>query len=98
MVVTNVDLNAVRGHVEVLKWCGDRLSEIRELQKNARDAIEEVLADNEIGELDGKTVITWASHKKRQLNQAAMKEAHPDIVEEFTDSVEQRTFRVVNTK
>lgn len=96
--MSNVNLDDVRGQVEVLKWCGERLSEIKELQKNARAAIEEALGENEIGELDGETVVTWASHKKRQLNQAAMKEAHPEIVEEFTQLSEVRTFKVVDAK
>lgn len=91
----NIDLEPVRAHVEVLIWAKARAAELKYLEKNARDAIEEALGDNEIGQIDGETVITWATHKKRQFQQAKLKEAHPEIVEEYTETVEGRQFKLV---
>lgn len=93
--MTNVDLNSVRAHVETLIWTKTRQSELTNLEKKAREAIEEVLGDNEIGQLDGQTVITWTTHKKRQFQQKKLAEEHPNIVDEFTELVEARTFKVV---
>ncbi len=94
--MSNVDLDSVRDHVQILKWAKARIAEVKELEKNARDAIEEALGDNEIGQLDGETVITWTTHKKRQFQQAKMKEDHPDLVEAYTELVEARQFKLVD--
>lgn len=90
------NLESVRAHVEVLAWARARKTEIAALETSARDAIEEALGAEEIGELDGATVVTWTTHKKRQLQQKAMREAFPELVEEFTELVEARTFKMVD--
>lgn len=91
----SVDLESVRAHVDILVWAKARAAELKDIEKNARDAIEEALGDNEIGELDGHPVVTWAMHKKRVFQQAKFKEAHPELVEAFTETVEGRQFKVI---
>lgn len=94
--MTNVDLNHVRDQVQILKWAKARIAEVKELEKNARDAIEEALGNNDIGQLDGETVVTWTTHKKRQFQQAKLKEEHPELVEQYTELIEARTFKLVD--
>lgn len=94
--MTNVDLESVRDHVQILKWAKARINEVKDLEQNARDAIEEALGDNDIGQLDGQTVVTWTTHKKRQFQQAKLKEAYPELADEFTELVEARTFKLVD--
>lgn len=91
----NVDLDPVRAHVETLRWVKKRQAELKDLESKTRDAIEQALGDNEIGQLDGDTVITWVMHKKRLFQQAKLKDAHPELVEEFTETVEGRQFKVL---
>lgn len=89
------DLSSVRAAVEVVRWAKAEEAKLKALVTEHRAAIEEALGDDEQGTLDGEIVITWASHKKRQLDQSALREAHPELVEEYTNLVEARQFKVV---
>lgn len=90
------DLSKVRGHVEVLQYAKREIAKLKELESMARDAIEAELGNDDIGQLDGATVITWVAHKKRQFQQKKLAEAHPELAAEFTELVEQRTFKLVD--
>lgn len=89
------DLESVRAKVEVLRMVKESQKKLKELEADARGAIEAVLGDDEQGTLDGEIVVTWASHKKRVFQQAKLKDANPDLVELFTDTVEGRRFLLV---
>lgn len=91
-----VDLDPVRGHVEILRFCKRKKAELKALEDNARAAVERAMGENETGELDGKPAITWVRYKKRQLNQAMLREVSPELIEEHTSLVEQRAFKVVD--
>lgn len=93
--MTNVDLEDVRAHVEVLRWAKDRIREIKEIGDGARAEIERAMGDADVGVLDDKPVINWSSHKKRQLNQKALRDERPEIAEEYTETVDVRTFTVI---
>lgn len=93
--MSEVDLESVRYHVEILRMAKKGEKDLKKLIADSEDAIKEVMGDNDIGQLDGETVITWVSHKKNQFQQAALKEALPEIAAEFTSLVNARTFRVV---
>ena len=90
------NLERVRAHVEILLSVRDKIAELKVLEQSARDQIEAAMGHDEVGQLDGKTVITWASHKKRQLQQKALREVYPEIAEQFIETVEVRTFKVVD--
>lgn len=93
--MTNVDLEAVRAQVESLRYAKQKIAEMKVLESMARDAIEEAMGTGEIGQLDGETVITWTTFKKRQFRQDKLKETHPELVEEYTELTESRQFKVV---
>ena len=92
--MSTVNLDAHRGAVDLLKWVKAREAEIKDIKEKARAEIEAALGDNEAGTVDGELAITWQSSKRRQLDQDALKKAHPDIVEEFKKTTEVRTFKV----
>jgi hypothetical protein len=95
-IMPHVNLEPVRAQVEVLRYVKARKAELEKIEKKARDEIEEVMGDNDIGELDGKTAITWTTHKKRQFQQRKLTEAMPEIADAFTELVEGRQFKLVN--
>lgn len=93
--MTNVDLSDVRGQVEILRWAKAQQAKLKEIEANARDAIEAKMGNADVGLLDGEEAITWATFKKRQLDQKALRDEHPELAESFTQLVEQRQFKVV---
>jgi len=92
--MSTVNLDDKRVQIEVLKWAKARRKEIDDIEREARDVIENALGDNEAGTVDGDVVVTWKTGKRRALNQKALKENHPEIVEEFTDTTVVRRFVV----
>jgi predicted phage-related endonuclease len=92
--VSTVNLDAHRSAVELLRWVKAHKSEIAEVERKARAEIEAALGDNEAGTVDGELAITWQSSKRRVLDQEALRNAHPDIAEEFKKTTEVRTFKV----
>jgi len=92
--MSTVNLNDKRAQIEVLKWAKARRKEIDDIERQARDIIENALGDNESGTVDGDLVVTWKAGKRRVLNQKALKESHPEIVEEFTETTVVRRFVV----
>lgn len=89
-----MNLEAVRAHVEILKFVKTRQAELKEMEERSRAAIEEVLGGNEVGELDGETVVTWKHIKANRLNHRALKSDHPYLVELYTQLGDSRRFVV----
>lgn len=88
-------------HAEIPKVAAQRFAAARKaieewttVLKEARAEIEDAMADNENGDLDGVTVLVWKHGKRRSFNQAAFKKDHPNLVEEYTDTTETRTLTV----
>lgn len=90
-----VDLGTVRDHIAILRWCKQRAKEIKELETKARDEIEAAMGDAEEGVVDGETVVAWKRHKQNRFNHSALKEAAPEIVAAYSDTVEVRRFTLV---
>jgi predicted phage-related endonuclease len=91
-----VNLNEQRVQILLLRWCKTRKAEIADVERQARAAIEEALGDNESGTVDGELAVTWKTHKRRALDQKALKESHPELVEEFTAINDVRRFEVID--
>lgn len=89
------DLASVRAQYELLTWVAQRKKELKDLEDAAKSAIQEALGSADTGELDGKPVISWTTYKKRQFDQKALKESHPEVAEAYTKLVEVRTFRML---
>lgn len=70
-------------------------AEQREAETRVRRAEGELMAalgDAEVGELDGEPVVTWKAHDERRLDQAALREAEPEVAERFTRTSTVRRF------
>lgn len=93
--MTNVDLESVRGPIDVYRWIKLRQAELKELETTTRAAIEAAMGDADTGTLDDKPVISWLTYKKRQLNQKALKENLPELAETYTEVKEVRRFELV---
>lgn len=94
--MTAVNLESVRGPVEVLRYCKARKAELKTLEEAAREQVEAVMGDADEGLLDNEPAIRWPTYKKRQLDQKALHEDHPELAESYTKFVEQRTFTIVD--
>lgn len=92
--MASVDLESLRWAVETLRWAKDKKAEIKEVEDQARDAIEQALGDNDAGALDGHDVISWRSSKRKALDQRVLRAAFPDIFAECQRVTEVRRFVV----
>jgi predicted phage-related endonuclease len=88
------DLNSVKDHIEVLRYVKSQRAMLKELEEVSRAAVEEALGEEEFGALDGETVVTWKFSKDTRLNQSALKEDHPELVDEYKQTSVRRTFSV----
>lgn len=88
-----VDLDQVRDQIDALRFVEAQIKTLTETKSSLQNDIKQVLGDNEIGVLDGKTVVTWTRSKRNALDQKALRAARPEIVAEFTTATEVRTFR-----
>jgi hypothetical protein len=85
-----MDLEDVRGQVEIMQACKQRINTLQETYDQARAAVEEKLGDCEHGELDGNVVLTWRTTKQRRLNQAYLKQHYAGIREICMETTEVR--------
>ena len=71
-----------------------------DLEASAKDVIARLLLDNEIGTINGQQVVSWKSQQGRSsLDAAALKIAHPEIVDQFTkQGASFRVMRVTKPK
>jgi hypothetical protein len=93
--MNEIDLDSVRGHVEILRYCKAEKAKIAELEKLARTAVEDAMGGNEIGLLDGEPAINWSHFKERRFDQSAFGEDHPDLLEQYRAAREKRRFEVL---
>jgi len=94
--MAKVDLEKLRWAVETLRAVKDRKAELKAAEELARDAIEQALGDNDEGELDGHTVVTWKYFKRNALDQTFLRETYPELYESCKKVTEVRRFEVVD--
>lgn len=90
------NLESVRAQVEMLLWAKRQKAKLKEVEDLARPVVEEAMGGADVGTLDDEIVIKWGTYKSRRLDQKALADAHPEIVEEFKVASEQRKFEVVD--
>lgn len=93
-VSTAMNLNEIRGHVEILQFVKARRAEIDAMEEHSRAAVEEAMGEDEIGEVDGKIVVTFRHSKSRRFSQKAHKEDQPNCHEAYMQSGASRAFKV----
>lgn len=90
------NLNELRGQVEILKYCKAKRAELKELEDNAKAAIQDALGDDDAGTVDGELAVTWKSSKRTTLDQQYLKKTFPQVVAECQVTTEVRRFEVVD--
>lgn len=74
-----------------LQQCKDYAKELEARLKNT-------MKDAEIGYLDGEPIITWKTTTSNRIDTKALKEAHPELVEQFIKTSTSRRFTPKWTK
>lgn len=90
------DISHLHSQVELLRYCKIKHGELKDLEANAKAAIQQALGDSEVGTMNDKIIVTWKSHKRRSLDQSALKQSHPEIYEEYITTSEVRRFEIEN--
>ena len=88
-----VDLDAVRQQIAALKVVDAQLRALTETKASLQNDIKAVLGDNEVGQLDGTTVVTFKRTKRNALDQKALKAAEPELFAQYMAATEVRSFR-----
>lgn len=90
------NLDHLRPQIDVLRFCKNRKAELKALEDTARAAVEAALGDDEEGTLDGEPAIRWPTFKQHVLDQKALKDDHPEIIEDFMTTIVKRRFSVLD--
>lgn len=93
--MSRVNLDALRAQYEILRFVKDKRAELKQLEEDARDAIEAALGDAEEGTVDGHVVVTWKTHKRTALDQKLLRKMYPEVAESCKNTTEVRRFEVV---
>lgn len=89
-------LDNVRGAVEVLRYCKAKKAELTERENDAKAAIQEALGNDDSGTIDGVEVVTWKTHKRRALDQKALRAKLPEVFDLYSTTTEVRRFEVLD--
>lgn len=65
-----------------------------EIEDRAKAELCEMIGDAESAVVGGEVVATWKTSIRKSLDQKALKEAHPDLVEKYTRETTVRTLRL----
>lgn len=86
-----------RGHDLVFELVALKRDEKALTEKRSRieGDLCDLLGDAGTGTVNGEVVVTWKSQTRKSLDQKALKEAHPDLVEQYT---KESSYRVLRTK
>lgn len=82
---------------EMIEWRANAKLLVEQYEAEVREAearIMDALRDAEVGTINGKNVVTWKSQSRSSIDTKALKEAHPDIAEQFMKSSSFRVLRV----
>jgi len=93
--MSEIDLEPVRGHVEVLRWVKQQKAILKATEENARAAIEAFMKDAQVGLLDGEPAIQWPSFKENRFDSAAFRADNPELWERYKAMHEKRRFEVL---
>lgn len=93
--MTEIDLEKVRGAVDLLRWCKKQRALVKEVEEKARAAVEATMGSHEVGLLDGEPAIQWPHYKERRFDQSAFGEEYPDLLEQYRATKEKRRFEVL---
>lgn len=82
---------------EMIEWRSNAKLLVEQYEAEVREAesrIMDALRDAEVGTVDGHPVVTWKSQSRSSIDTKALKEAHPEITEQFTKASSYRVLRV----
>lgn len=88
------ELESVRWAVEALKFVKERKAELKDVEDQARDAIEQAMGDDSEGTLDGHVAVTWKHFKRTALDQKLLKTSYPEVAALCMSTTETRRFQV----
>lgn len=89
-----MNLDSIIDHIEIMRECKSRIKDLEEMASRSRAVVEEIMGDNEIGEVDGQVVVTWKKYKARRLSQKYLREHYPDVAEESMETKEYRSMEI----
>lgn len=71
--------DGIEAHQQIRQW--------KQIKKDAKDKLASLMGSAEEIQYNGETAVTWKNIRKTQFNEAAFMEAHPDIAEEYSETV-----------
>lgn len=77
------------------KKLDERIKELDGMEEDALGVIQDQLGRSEEGTYKGRPVVSWKITKQNRFQQKKFGEDHPDLLEEYKEEKEQRTFRVL---
>lgn len=91
------DITELRGHVDLMRHARAKKAEWTEVEKAAKAAIDEGLAGDDEGAVDGVVVIKRTRIKSNRLDQKLLKSLHPEVAAECMSVSESTRIDLVDT-
>lgn len=93
-----VDITQLSGYVDLLRYCKTEKARLNEIEKNTRSIIEETLdaARSDEGLIDGQPAVKRKRIKRSAISVRLVKELHPDVAAECTETTEVCRFEVID--
>ena len=89
-----MNIDHLQESIETLMRCKAERLRTQDIQKTQTAIIKEALGEDEIGEIDGVTVVTWKHGKTHRLNADALKAEMPEVHAKFYELHTIRRFLV----
>lgn len=79
----------------LIRQCDQQIKQLEESKLVARQHIEKLLGDNEVGLVDGKPVVRWTYVSSTRLDTSKLKAERPEVYEAFCKPSMSRRFTLV---
>lgn len=80
----------------LIRQCDNQIAELEENKRVARQHIEQLLGENEVGRIDGKPVVRWTVVPSTRLDTTKLKAERPEVYEAFCRTSISRRFTLVD--
>lgn len=78
------NLDSAKHFVDLLRHCRSEQRRLKELEESVKEELNDLLSENEVGELDGKPVLEHRVSSQKKIDTRLLREQYPSIADLVT--------------
>ena len=94
LVAPPVDLTGMAGLITRLHWLEEVTRPLLAEAEEVKAAIQDALGASEVGQVQGRTAVTWRYHVRSALDQKALRTERPEIFNQYQITTAVRRFHL----